>query len=117
MTDLLEDIFEITMISHRAGRWSFDERYARVLIEHGYKVDCSVTPHVSWQKTLGDPTQVGGTDYTSFPNEAYFLDLSDISKPGKQLLLEIPVTINKYWNDSISTGTVQLIQYAKEFVE
>lgn len=94
MTDLLEDVFGTKMLSHRAGRWSFDERYAQCLIENGYKVDCSVTPHVSWKDSLGDPSQSGGTDYTSFPDKAYFIDTSDISRSGDSTLLEVPVSTN-----------------------
>lgn len=93
MTDLLENTFGVKMLSHRAGRWSFDERYAKQLIEHGYKVDCSVTPHVSWKSHLGAPDKDGGTDYTNFPETAYFIDPLDISRPGHSTLLEIPVSI------------------------
>ena len=93
MTDLLESIFGVKMLSHRAGRWSFDEKYANQLIEFGYKVDCSVTPHVSWKSYLGAPEKDGGTDYTNFPETAYFIDPSDISRPGQSTLLEIPVSI------------------------
>jgi hypothetical protein len=92
-TDLLENTFGVKMLSHRAGRWSFDERYANQLIEFGYKVDCSVTPHVSWESHLGAPDKDGGTDYTDFPDTAYFIDPSDISRPGHSTLLEIPVSI------------------------
>ena len=95
MTDLLENIFGVKMLSHRAGRWSFDERYAQILIELGYKVDCSVTPHVSWKSHLGAPDKDGGTDYTDFPETAYFIDPLDISRPGHSALLEIPVSIKK----------------------
>lgn len=93
MTDMLEDIFGVKMISHRAGRWSFNETYAQILVEKEYRVDCSVTPHVSRVNYLGDPKQGGGTDYSRFPDEAYFLDLADISRPGNSPLLEIPVSI------------------------
>jgi hypothetical protein len=89
MTDLLEDKFETKMISHRAGRWSFNDVYARLLIEQGYCVDCSVTPHVSWKTTLGDPNGRGGTDFSQCPETAYFFDL-------KNRLLELPMTIIKY---------------------
>jgi hypothetical protein len=81
------------MRSHRAGRWSFDERYAQLLVENGYQVDCSVTPFVSWKYYKGDPKQSGGTDYTNFPGAAYFMNLKDISSPGQSTLLEVPVTI------------------------
>jgi hypothetical protein len=93
MTRLLQDSFDVTIISHRAGRWSFNATYARLLVEYGYRVDCSVTPHVSWRSNLGDPSKKGGTDFSHFPENAYFVDLNDISRPGDSLLLEIPVTI------------------------
>jgi hypothetical protein len=93
ITDLLEDTFEIPMLSHRAGRWSFDYRYAKILAEKGYSVDCSVLPHTSMRQYLGDPDQKGGTDFRQCPEMAYFLDLDDISKKGNSRLLEIPMTI------------------------
>jgi hypothetical protein len=93
MTRLLEDTFETRMLSHRAGRWAFNDLYAQVLVEHGYRVDCSVTPHVSWAHVLGDPDGNGGTDYSQFPAEAYFVDPEDIATPGQSSLLEVPVSI------------------------
>ena len=95
MTDLLEEAFGTKMLSHRGGRWAFNEKYAHMLVERGYKVDCSVTPHVSWKDTLGDPKGDGGPDYTHFPDRAYFLDPEDISRPGNSPLLEVPMSINK----------------------
>jgi len=93
MTAVLEDAFGVQMVSHRAGRWSFDERYAGILLEHGYRVDCSVTPLISWQETLGDPSREGGTDYTEFPRDAYWINPADISRPGQSPLLEVPVSV------------------------
>lgn len=93
MTNLLEDIFQQKIQSHRAGRWAFNETYAKILIENGYKVDCSVTPYISWQSQAGDPNNKGGTDYSLFYDEAYFINMSDISLKGNSNLLEIPVTI------------------------
>jgi hypothetical protein len=95
MTDILEDIFQTKMTSHRAGRWAFNEIYAETLVEYGYLVDCSVTPLQSWKAFLGDPNKSGGTDYSCFPNFHYFIDLNDISKPGNSPLLEIPMTIDE----------------------
>jgi hypothetical protein len=95
MTSILEDIFQIKMTSHRAGRWAFNRIYAETLIDNGYLVDCSVTPYFSWKACLGDPNKDGGTDYSSFPNFHYFMDLNDISKPGDSPLLEIPMTIDR----------------------
>jgi len=93
MTDLLEKTFGVKMVSHRAGRWSLNETYARILVEKGYRVDCSVTPHVSWKNEPGGSPQSGGADYSRFPDDAYFLDLNDISRPGDSPLLELPMTI------------------------
>lgn len=93
MTDLLEATFGVKMISHRAGRWSFDETYARTLVGCGYRVDCSVTPFVSWAEHRGDPHGRGGTDFSQFPSEPYFIDLDAVSRPGDSPLLEIPMTI------------------------
>ena len=93
LTDLLEETFGVKMKSHRAGRWSFNKVYAALLVERDYIVDCSVTPHVSWKKHVGDPKQQGGTDFSEFPDEPYFLDLNDISRKGSSPLLEIPMTI------------------------
>lgn len=98
MTNLLESLFEKKMVSHRAGRWSFDERYAKILVDNGYKVDCSITPLISWKGCMGDPAQSGGTDYTNFDQDAYFIDLEDISKKGKSSLMEVPVSIEKVYS-------------------
>lgn len=56
MTKLLEDAFQTKMLSHRAGRWAFNEFYASLLLEYGYQVDCSVTPRVNWQYSPGHST-------------------------------------------------------------
>ena len=93
MTTLLKETFGIRPVSHRAGRWSLNETYAAVLAELEYLVDCSVTPHVSWKRTSGNPEGDGGTDYSEFPDSAYFLDLTELSCAGDSTLLEVPITI------------------------
>lgn len=95
MTDLLEDTFGVAMCSHRAGRWGFNETYARLLAARSYTCDCSVTPLTSWASHTGDPSQNGGPDYSFFPLLPYFLNLNDISLAGESSLLEIPVTAMK----------------------
>jgi hypothetical protein len=93
MTDLLGETFGLAVVSHRAGRWAFNEIYARALVASGYRVDCSVTPGVSWRAHKGDPRGAGGSDYTRFPREPYFVNLEDVGRPGDSPLLEIPMTI------------------------
>lgn len=95
MTKLLEDRFQVKMVSHRAGRWAFDHRYARMLLDHGYKVDCSVTPHVSWASRMGDPKGSGGSVYRDSPETPYFTDPEDPRLPGNSALLEVPMTIKR----------------------
>jgi len=102
LTKLMEDKFQVAMTSHRAGRWGFDDRYARMLMENGYLVDCSVTPHVSWRNHPGDPDQSGGPDFRRFPEAPYLLDPEDVARPGSSRLLEVPVTIirkRRAWAD------------------
>lgn len=93
MTQFLEDRFDRKMISHRAGRWAFDARYAAMLLDEGYLVDCSVTPGVDWRANPGDPAGNGGSDYTSFPDRPYLLAPPDISKGSSAGLLEVPMTV------------------------
>jgi hypothetical protein len=93
MTELLGETFGVAVRSHRAGRWAFNAVYAKALIANGYWVDCSVTPHVSWEAYKGDPNGSGGSDYRRFPQRPYFLDADDVSRPGHSDLLEIPMTI------------------------
>lgn len=93
MTRLLERRFGCPIVSHRAGRFGFDRRYARILLEQGYEVDCSVTPGIDWRRAPGDPRGKGGSDYRAFPADPYFVDRADVSAPGAGGLLEVPVTI------------------------
>jgi hypothetical protein len=93
MTDLLEERFNRKMVSHRAGRWGLNSTYARLLVEAGYRTDCSVTPHISWQVYPGDPRGSGGPDFTRFPEQPYYLDLEHLDRPGKSTLLEVPLSV------------------------
>ena len=116
-TTHLKDVFGVNIVSHRAGRWSFNEIYAKILAEQGYLVDCSVTPNVSWKYHFGDPNKDGGTDYTHFSNNCYFLDLDDISKSGNSSLLEIPVTILPGKKTSLYNSNHLFYQKIKKFLE
>jgi hypothetical protein len=89
MTDQLEQVFERKMLSHRGGRWAFDAVYARALVDEGYQVDCSATPHESWRSCPGDPSGIGGPDHSAAPDTPYFIEFG----PGEPRLLELPVTI------------------------
>ncbi|MGY3308086.1 polysaccharide deacetylase family protein [Pantoea ananatis] len=103
MTQLLENTFQTKMLSHRAGRWAFNEYYASLLVEFGYRVDCSVTPYVDWSQSLGDPKGSGGTDYSDFPRHAYFVDIDNIAKTGGSPLLEVPMSIQYKYSPLINS--------------
>ncbi|MEA9392335.1 deacetylase [Acerihabitans sp. TG2] len=91
-TQLLEDTFQTKMLSHRAGRWALNEFYVNVLIENGYRVDCSVTPRVDWRRSPGAPKGQGGTNYIDFPDQAYFINPENIAFAGDSPLLEVPMS-------------------------
>ena len=104
MTELLEKRFHQKPVSHRSGRWAFNSIYARLLVENGYQVDCSVTPYVSWTHVPGDPNGRGGTDYSHYPVAPYFMDLEHLDQPGSSILLEVPVTIVKKSSEPLVTS-------------
>ncbi len=89
--NLIVNNFGITPVSHRAGRWSMDDRYFQILKDFGIKVDCSYTPGISWAKSLG--VTIGGSDYSSYKNQVYYVN--DV--------MEVPTTICKFKH--ISKGT------------
>jgi len=101
MTERLGEAFGVPIRSHRAGRWALNETYAQALIDNGYWVDCSVTPHITWQQHVGDRAGRGGMEYRGFPGRAYFLNPQDISRPGDSRLLEIPMSIRPCRSDSV----------------
>ncbi len=109
LTDLLELTFGVKMTSHRAGRWALNKDYVDILIESGYRVDCSVTPLVSWKSSLGSPVGDGGSDYRAFPRQEYFIDRQDISRPGNSPLLEIPMTVISSYDNPMACKVIKLL--------
>lgn len=95
MTRLLEERFDVPMVSHRAGRWAMDTRYAAMLQVEGYQVDCSVTPGVDWRANPGAPGGRGGSDYRGYPAEPYVLGAQDLSVPARHGMLEVPMTVRE----------------------
>src|SRR5438046_9424058 len=77
MTELLRERFGESPLSHKAGRLGFDGRYAAMLLEHGYRVDCSVAPGIDWSGKRGAPGGGGGPDYRGVPERAYLLRPGD----------------------------------------
>jgi hypothetical protein len=107
-TALLEDTFGVKMQSHRAGRWAMDLRYVAALLEHGYTVDCSVTPGHSWHMHKGKPDGQGGTDYRRFPRRPYYISAHDLAAPAASGLLEVPMTTRTSWLQRHAPAAYQL---------
>ncbi len=89
LTEELENYFEENIISHRAGRWVTSKEYLGILLENGYKVDCSYTPLFDWTCSIGDPFGHGGNDYRKVDKNIGFIEVA-----GGELL-EIPLTTRK----------------------
>ncbi|MBT6691328.1 hypothetical protein HOB10_03280 [Candidatus Parcubacteria bacterium] len=93
LTNVIKDNFQIMPKSFRAGRWGFDKRVAKEITRLNYLVDCSITPKIDWTRTKGDPNGQGGKNFKHYQVAPYFLDIDNISKVGKNNLLEVPMTV------------------------
>lgn len=89
MTEHIYKMTGIKPVTHRAGRWAMNQSYYDLLIKYGYKVDCSVTPHINWRKSVGRSEGMGGSDYSDFSEKPYSIK----STKGDAEILEVPVTI------------------------
>lgn len=92
LTNLLKENFQTEIKSHRAGRWYLDKNVTKILGEAGFVVDCSVTPGISWDKTIGNSKY--GPDYSKEPAKVYKLKESTFAEDGCDLI-EVPPTIIK----------------------
>lgn len=63
MTRLIEEKVGERPTVHRAGRWAMNDIYFRLLKEQGYIADCSVTPSVNWEKSVGQTPGFKGPNY------------------------------------------------------
>lgn len=82
----------VTPTSYRAGRWGFSKEHIPILLQLGYTVDCSVTPHVDRSTYKG--VSRFGPDFRSATSAApYELSSNDVCAEGDSGLYEVPVTI------------------------
>ncbi len=91
LTALIKERTGVVPASHRAGRWAMNDDYFHLLICNGYKIDCSVTPHINWNDSLGQTRGAVGSDYSQVFENPY--DVID-AKTNSQIF-EVPVTIRK----------------------
>jgi len=88
--NLLAEKFQCKPLSHRSGRWAMNQDYFDILIDYGIKIDCSVTPHISWKSSKG--YSAGGSDYRHSAEEPFPVKHSSRA----DTVAEIPVTIRKF---------------------
>ncbi len=81
--DLITHNFGVAPVSHRAGRWTMDERYFNILTEFGILVDCSYTPGINWNGNSGH--RLPGSNYTKI--SPFPCHINGI--------LEVPMTIRR----------------------
>jgi hypothetical protein len=86
---LLTANFNTKIVSHRSGRWAMNQDYFDILIENGIKIDCSVTPHESWESAKGFSLDSKGSNYKLSPENPYIIKHSSLTDS----ILEVPVTI------------------------
>ena len=91
LTSVIADRAGARPVSYRAGRWGLSAVQIGLLVALGYRVDCSVTPGVSWQADIG--LRDGGPDFGDAPAAPYVVSSHDPTRPGDSGLLEVPVTI------------------------
>jgi hypothetical protein len=93
ITELIEGQFGRAALSYRAGRWGFRADHVPLLLERGLRIDCSVTPHISWKRHRGLPGGPGGPDFRGAASTPYWLDGRDARRPGSSGMLELPMTV------------------------
>jgi hypothetical protein len=90
ITQLFADDFHYKPTSFRAGRFSAGANTINSLQALGYKVDTSVTPHVSWN----DKTRKVPVDYTLAKDQPYFIKKGTILEEDTAgSILQVPVSI------------------------
>ena len=95
--------------SHRAGRWGLNSIYAKALYNWGIRIDCSVTPYVSWQNYKGYQNGNNGEDFRKFPVQPYFMNMDKLYQKGDTNFLQVPVTIRSKRNLSATSKKLALL--------
>jgi len=91
ITRMFEDKFNRKPTSFRAGRFSAGPNTITSLLDLGYKVDTSVTPHINWN----DSTREEPVNFTNAPEQPYFIKEGTITGQSakKEGLLQVPVSV------------------------
>ena len=91
VSQLFENNFGYKPLSFRAGRYSAGSNTIKSLARLGYRVDTSVTPHISWS----DKTRERPVDCLDAPEQPYLIDEENITKENiNGNLLQVPISIS-----------------------
>lgn len=63
LKELIEKRLECKVITHRAGRWTINDEYIKILDEEGIRYDCTMTPGLSWEACEGITPGSQGSNY------------------------------------------------------
>lgn len=88
LTEDLAGVLGQRPTSYRGGRWSIEAFTMGQLERLGYAADTTVTPFVSWVRTLG--AVQGGPNCTTAPRTPYYPHSADPVRPGAMRILEVP---------------------------
>ena len=107
---LLEETYEERIVSHRAGRWAMDDYYTQCLKTVNIKIDCSVTPGISWYNTAGITVNSHGSDYSKSPLQPFYID-------EEKQLLEVPVSIRQiHYAEKPALSPIPVLRFIKHRV-
>lgn len=84
---LIEEKIECTVKTHRAGRWTINEKYIKVLAESGILYDCSVTPGIDWSGLEGITPGSKGSNYSGYNYGRQWIG------DNQNRLIEYPVSV------------------------
>jgi hypothetical protein len=105
ITNLFEKQFNYKPTSFRAGRFSAGNNTIKSLLKLGYKVDTSVTPHITWN----DLTREHPVSYVMSPEQPFWTGEDTFPMPSKddKNILEVPVSIinepTSYWREILKS--------------
>lgn len=91
LTDDIAGKIDRNPVSYRAGRWGFKCEHVSVLKKLGYKIDCSVTPYLSWESSIGQRS--GGPDFRELSPAPFYLSEKSLLEKESDGLLEVPATV------------------------
>ena len=106
LKDTIETNFECKTLSHRAGRWTINQKYIDMLIDLGIVYDCTVTPSLNWENNSGVTEGSKGSNYLQFSNDITSLAYSKNDKKLSEFPVSIVKTKRLFWPENFSIKNI-----------